>query len=267
MAETIYSELTKEFNHGRTRAILSSGQAVVLHKLAVMSKDGDWILQEDEESLAHILSTLAKRNARYRFGAPLDIRWLQNGWSSHFEFVHKELRVRTDFVTRPPRISEQDRQEFWLNSQQLELPFVNEVILAKLKRTLREKDYPVIGELARKMNLVEQQLLHSRSARDIVELLNKHSHLKTDLSKQRPLLREAEQGIEAVERALDQERRAFIKQDEARLHAYANAANKWSQAWLEITTKVSRLSLLEAHKIITKEAEKVLPFMVEWNYG
>jgi hypothetical protein len=51
----IYVELTKEFNRGKLRAIICSGQAVVLHRLAVMSKDGDWIIYEDEESLNFIL--------------------------------------------------------------------------------------------------------------------------------------------------------------------------------------------------------------------
>lgn len=55
MKENIYLTLTREFNVGRRRAILSSGQAVVLHRLAVMSKDGDWIIRDDEESLRHLL--------------------------------------------------------------------------------------------------------------------------------------------------------------------------------------------------------------------
>ena len=50
----IYVKLTKEFNQGRLRAIICSGQAVVLHRLAIMSKDGDWIIREDEEAIRHI---------------------------------------------------------------------------------------------------------------------------------------------------------------------------------------------------------------------
>ena len=101
---SIYLELTHQFNRGRFRAILSSGQAVVFHRLAVMSKDGDWIIREDCEALDHILSVLEERGARYRFGAPLDSRWLAGGWSSHLEFSYAGVRVRTDFVSRPPRI-------------------------------------------------------------------------------------------------------------------------------------------------------------------
>jgi hypothetical protein len=94
-----------QFKRGRLRAIISSGHAVVLHRLAIMSEDGDWILREDEETMQHILLTLAKFGARYRFGAPLDTRWVAGGWSAHFEFRYRQLRVRTDFATRPPRVA------------------------------------------------------------------------------------------------------------------------------------------------------------------
>jgi len=55
-AVTIYLDLTREFNAGDLRAILSSGQAVVLHRLAVMSKDGDWILEESPAALPQVVS-------------------------------------------------------------------------------------------------------------------------------------------------------------------------------------------------------------------
>lgn len=105
MKTNIYLQLTDEFNAGRLRAIICSGQAAVLHRVAIMSKDGDWILQEDAECCRHILETLERHGAHYRFGAPLDVRWLSQGWSSHLEFTSGPLRIRTDFFTRPPRIS------------------------------------------------------------------------------------------------------------------------------------------------------------------
>ena len=75
MDENPYVKLTTAFNAGRLRAVLSSGQAVVLHRLAIMSKDGDWILREDDETTGHVLDVLAERGApRYRLGAPLVAR-------------------------------------------------------------------------------------------------------------------------------------------------------------------------------------------------
>jgi hypothetical protein len=108
-----YLELTAEFNRGRLRALLSSGQAVVVHRLAVMSKDGDWILREDAEAIGHVLGVLSFHGARYRFGAPLDLRWLAGGWSAHLEIRREVLRIRTDFVSRPPRIAPEQLARMW----------------------------------------------------------------------------------------------------------------------------------------------------------
>ncbi len=136
----IYLELTEAFNKGALRAIICSGQAVVLHRLAIMSKDGDWILREDESALEHVLSVLDAHGARYRYGAPLDVRWMAGGWSAHFEFRHHELRIRTDFFTRPPRIPEADLARIWEEQEGRETPFLDPPDLAAMKKTNRERD-------------------------------------------------------------------------------------------------------------------------------
>jgi len=149
-----YLELTREFNRGELRAIVSSDQAVVLLRLSVASKDGDWILRESTEALGHVLHVLAGHGARYRFGAPLDVRWMAGGWSAHFEFDRGGLRLRTDFVTRPPRLSSVDLAALWEQAAKAEWPHVDPRRLVALKQTGRERDYAVIGELAR---LIEAQ--------------------------------------------------------------------------------------------------------------
>lgn len=256
----IYVELTKEFNRGKIRTIICSGQAVVLHRLAVMSKDGDWIIREDEESLNYILNVLAHYGAKYRFGAPLDIRWLKGGWSSHFEFRHKGLRVRTDFFSRPPRIASERLKQVWEEQQNSDLPFVNVIDLAELKKTNREKDYAVIGELARLMSNPRQQLLFSRSARDILSLAEKFPELITKLEKQRPLLSHAADGREKLEELLDAEKRTLIHKNENRLTLYLKAAEKWTATWPSIERKLANMPLLDAHRILADQAKNVLPF-------
>ncbi len=256
----IYVELTKEFNRGKLRTIICSGQAVVLHRLAVMSKDGDWIIREDEKSLNSILKVLADYGAKYRFGAPLDIRWMKGGWSSHFEFLHKGLRVRTDFFSRPPRISSERLTQVWKEQETSDLPFVNVKDLADLKKTNREKDYAVIGELARLMTNPRQQLLYSRSARDILNLAEKHSKLIIELNEQRPLLSRIAEGREKLEELLDAEKRTLIHQNENRLTHYLKAAEKWTASWPSIEKELSGKPLLEAHKMVIDQAEGVLPF-------
>lgn len=261
----VYQELTLAFNRGRLRAILSSGQAVVMHRLAVMSKDGDWILREDPEALGHVLTILEERGAHYRFGAPLDLRWMTGGWSAHFEFRTNRLRVRTDFVTRPPRITPRALAALWDDAerQPRDIPYTDVVTLAELKKTNRERDYAVIGELARLIDDPARCFLLSRSARDLIALADQCPELLDDAAAQRPLLKHVHDGTDALEAALDAERRQLIHANERRLQAYMEAASDWADAWPEINADVSGLPLREAHAILVSRAESRLPFAAE----
>jgi hypothetical protein len=258
----IYIQLTKEFNEGRLRAIISSAQAVVLHRLAIMSKDGDWILRETESDLGHVLRVLERHGSRYRYGAPLDVRWMAGGWSAHFEFSHDRLRVRADFFTRPPRIPSDQLSRLWKEHAGDGPPFLNVRDLAEMKKTNRERDYAVIGELARRMTQIEDQILYSRSSRDLIRLGEQNPGEIARLSKQRPALRAVTQGRDRLEVELDAERRTLIHANEERLEAYANASARWQSTWPHMTKEIAGLSLLEAHRIIVKQAESVLPMTV-----
>ena len=258
--ENIYLELTREFNRGRKRVIVSSGQAVVLHRLAIMSKDGDWIVRETREDLHYILGMLNARGATYRFGAPLDVRWLEGGWSSHFEFSHDGIRVRCDFFSRPPRLTENELAGLWTAHVDDQIPFLDLETLVKVKQTQREKDYAVIGELARKLPM-DRQLLHSRSARDLIALAVKDPEAVRLAAGTRPLLSHAlAGGRDALEEALDKERRLLMRADENRLNAYSLAAASWQAAWPSLQPTLKGLSLREAHAGILQAAENVLPF-------
>jgi hypothetical protein len=256
----VYLDLTRSFNAGRLRAIVSSGQAVVLHRLAIMSKDGDWIIREDAEAVGHVLQVLAGHGARYRLGAPLDPAWFAGGWSSHFEFQLGDLRVRTDFVSRPPRLSDARLQALWDEQADRDPPFVGPRDLVALKQTNREKDYAVIGELARLLTDPREQLLCSRSARDILALAAQFPELVPDLTAQRPLLGIVGEGRERVEEALDAERRTLMRENEARLVRYATVAAAWVKLWPTVQRETAGLPLPQAHAVICERAAGVLPF-------
>jgi hypothetical protein len=258
----IYLELTRQFNDGRVRAILAGGQAVVLHRLAIMSKDGDWILREDLQTVTHVLTILEKYGARYRFGAPLDVRWMAGGWSAHLEFQWQELRVRTDFITRPPRIDQKSLQRIWRDVEGQETPFLDAADLADMKKTNREKDYVVIGELARRMSDPDDQILYSRSARDLIELAQQYPDRVQHLAGRRAVLVVVDQGREALETALDAERRQLIRANEERLTKYMEAAKPWAAAWPALSRQMDGLPLSEAHRLMVQQAETLLPFTV-----
>jgi hypothetical protein len=262
--QSIYLDLTDEFNAGRLRAIICSGQAVVLHKLAIMSKDGDWIVREDEEALGHLLATLAARGARYRFGAPLDIRWMKGGWSAHLEF-QEQFRVRTDFFTRPPRLSQATLANIWREQAFRSPPVLDPTNLVEMKKTNREKDYVVIGELARLIESPQDKLLCSRSPRDLLALNATHPDLAARLSDRRPLLAELNRGEDQIARLLDEERRHLIRKNEERLQRHTKAAGAWSALWPEVNRRISGMPLREAHAFMIEAAINVLPFGVGEN--
>jgi hypothetical protein len=261
MIKNIYVDLTEQFNEGRLRAVICSGQAAVLHRIAIMSKDGDWIIREDQECLSHIINILEGYGAVYRFGAPLDIRWLKGGWSSHFEFMRGNIRIRTDFFTRPPRLSFNMLEQLWNESEGKHPPFINKNLLAEMKKTNREKDYAVIGELARNMENPRDVFLYSRSARDIIELAGDFPKALEEIKNSRELLSKLPCSTDELEKELDAERRKLMHANEERLLKYADPSRKWAEKWPEVRSLVSGRPLTEAHGTIIKNAEGVLPFV------
>jgi hypothetical protein len=259
---SIYLDLTASFNEGRLRAILSSGQAVVLHRLAVMSKDGDWIVREDDEATDHILHCLDRLGARYRFGAPFDKRWLAGGWSSHFEFTSGSMRVRTDFVSRPPRISAERLEQIWIEIELKDPPFVSLEDLAELKKTNREKDYAILGELARKMTGIENKIRYSRSAKEIIGYIRTDPDLVIRIMKERGISKESLGSVNLLEQALDEERRRLMHANEQRLTRYLENAKQWQALWKEVEREVQGRTLIDAHSLIVERAKTILPFSV-----
>ena len=254
-----YLDLTRQFNQGRLRALVSSGQAVVLHRLAIMSKDGDWVLREDEETMRHVLSVLAGHGARYRFGAPLDVRWLSGGWSAHLEHTGNGLRLRTDFVSRPPRVSVSELDAMWRAAETSDSEVVPLEPLAAMKLTKREKDYAVLGELARRMSDPRAQLRYSRSSRDLARLAAEHPDALADSLQVRPLLAHVARGRDALDAELDRERRTLMRADEARLERYRDAAARWAAIWPGVSRQIEGLGLHDAHRVIVARADGVLP--------
>ena len=177
----IYFSLTREFNADGPIAAIASGQAVVYYRIAIMSKDGDWILKESREACERVLSVLSSKGAHYRPGAPLDTRWLAGGWSSHFEFADERKRIRCDFFSRPPRVPEGALKELFSGDEPDKtnrLPVVDLESLILMKQTQRAKDYPTIGELARQLT-PERELELTTDPDRIVQLAPRFGETST----------------------------------------------------------------------------------------
>ncbi len=262
-ASSIYDALTREFNAGATRVILSSGQACVHYRIAMMSKDGDWIIAEEAEALDHVLAVLERHGARYRLGAPLSSRWLAGGWSSHFEYQERELRVRTDFVSRPARISAARRAALWKDAAGSSLPVVPIPDLIAIKRTLRDRDYAIIGGLALGLKRPEEVLRLSTAPIALEKAVREHAQLAAQLAAERPLLTALLQDPARIRQGLMEERLAWMEADRRRIATYSAALAPWAARWQRIAPELSRLPLRRAHERLMVEAAGMLPELVE----
>jgi len=251
----VYFELTREFNRLGPVAALSSGQAVVYHRLAIMSKDGDWIVREAPEACAQVLSVLSQHGARHRPAAPLDVRWLCGGWSSHFEYVdERERRIRCDFVSRPPRVSPDAIASMFRGpAAQQDFPVVDLETLIRIKQTGRAKDYAVIGELARQLP-PDEEIEWTTDVDRILDLA-----ITAGGRSSRPSVRAAHGGAgrAAVVSALAQEIDELQQADRRRLAMYQRAGEPYLNEFRRM--RLERLPLERAHEEACRLAEALLP--------
>jgi hypothetical protein len=251
----VYFDLTREFNADGPIAALASGQAVVYYRIAIMSKDGDWVIRETPAACARILDVLTAAGASYRTGAPLDLRWLAAGWSSHFEFFdEKGRRIRCDFFSRPPRVDPGGVDRLFRDATD-PLLAVDLASLILMKRTQRAKDYAVIGELARRLPAAEEVELTTDPDR-LLQLGPGHGGASA-----RPAAKAALAGDrDAVVVALAREQDAHQRADRARLDAYAAAAAPYTAAFVKLAGADRRLP--DAHGRVVSLADHLLPTRV-----
>jgi len=249
----IYFELTEAFNRVAPTVVLASGQAVVYHRLAIMSKDGDWIIRETQEACDRVFGELEARGARYRPAAPLDVRWLAGGWSSHFEFFDaRQRRIRCDFCSRPPRVAAAVVNALFDAPPTLHV--VDVPVLIALKQTQRAKDYPIIGELATRLAPRDEIAVTTDPDRIIA--------LAPDFgdASDRPCVREARQAPvdrRAVVAALAEEIDDLQQRDRRRVAVYEAAAEPYLEACRALD--LSTLGLRAAHACMIEIAERLLP--------
>jgi len=255
MTTNVYFDLTETFNAVGPIAILGSGQAVVFHRVAIMSKDGDWILRETPEACRRVLKILTERGARYRPGAPLDPRWLAGGWSSHLEFFDdRERRIRCDFFSRPPRIDPEEIDRWFAEASSERLLLVVDIgSLIRMKQSQRAKDYPVIGELSRRLP-PEEEIEQTTDPDRILALAQDYG-----TGSRREAVRAAVGGLgraEVVARLAQEIDRRQVA-DRNRLERYQVAAQPYMRAFRE--RGINRLPLGEAHDAMLRLAEELLP--------
>jgi len=251
----VFFELTEAFNAAGVIALLASGQAVVFYRIALMSKDGDWVLRESEGACLRVRQILSQRGARYRPGAPLDPRWLAGGWSSHFEFFDAQRRrIRCDFVSRPPRLAAEELDAMFAAAHgEGTLRVVDPERLIRLKQTQRAKDYPVIGELSRLLP-PQRELELTTDPDRILELA---PHFGGDSRRESVGLVRRGRSREDIVVALAREIDRLQLDDRLRLDRYEHAARPYLEAFRSAVP--SQATLEAAHATAVGLAERLLP--------
>ena len=104
---TWFRELADEIRDTGTPAEITSGLACVHHRLAEVTKDCDiWIPPTSLAAFKHLVLTRQWQGhlALYRsaLSVPLDVRWLNGGWSAHIVWEGRP-KAQVDRVLLVPR--------------------------------------------------------------------------------------------------------------------------------------------------------------------
>ena len=132
------------------RFAITSGMACVRLGLQQTTKYSDWILPPEEVDALRGLLVRRERSMppwvmRYRsiFGAPLDAAWIAGGWTTHLAIRvgGDDQSHHLDFFGRPPRV------KAW-RSDPSDPDFADRDTVTRMKKTDRDKDWPIVGALA-----------------------------------------------------------------------------------------------------------------------
>src|SRR5438034_6129543 len=147
--ERFYEGLVLRAREQGVICAITSGMACVAYGVAQATKDCDLLCTPDSvDRLFSIVrdTKLKGATASYRghITPPLDARWLHGGWTSHFVWRAPDQEAYLDVFGVAPRAStrwEEDLHGFYSGPH----------IVAEMKRTDRDKDWPFATALGVKL--------------------------------------------------------------------------------------------------------------------
>jgi len=222
--------------HG-IRHVLTSGMACVEYGIQQNTKDTDWIIHpEDLEKLIAMLCECERGltgcnwlvSYRPLFGAPFLQEYHQGGWTSHL-FIHDEPgspEHHLDFFGHPPRV--RLSEVFADSTRHLAKP----LIVAQMKKTDRDKDWPMVESLSWYAGSDWDALLHLRTAEKLQQMWwDCPKDLKPALVERRPLLRELEIGELKLAKCLAIERMIWEQVNKQRYRRYQTEWKDFLRRW------------------------------------
>lgn len=240
-----YENLVMQLRSRNVVCGITSGMACVHFRVAESTKHCDILcLPAGFEALLKLLeeTQLDELACHYRgnLSPPLDERWHRGGWTSHFTWGRGPDELTLDVFGRALRAVEP-----WEN--ELAGLYVSPHIVAQMKRTDRDKDWPFINSLGKRL-LGQGDMrgwLHLYSSADVLE------HLETvpcpeDILALRPALRLAVEKDKRLAGALSAERKLWEELDRLRIQIYQRALRPYLVAVRRRQTPAAA-SLREQH--------------------
>lgn len=217
------------------RFAITSGQACVHFGLQQTTKDSDWIIPPDDlNGLRQMLigweaGGICQANYRPICGAPLDAGFLGRGWTSHLSIVERNSRLEhhVDVFGKPPRVRA-------LELDPADSAIASRHVVAQMKKTDRDKDWPFVFSLGR-------QMLDAGDPRGVLHLQDADALIaawpmvplveRTELVRLRPLLALLDHEPARLRRAVAVERAIWVSVNRGRYQVFQRAWKDFFRRW------------------------------------
>lgn len=263
--ERFYEGLVSRARRRGVNCAITSGMACVAFGISETTKDCDLLCAPDSASeLLDLLGTAALEGQfpayRGNLSAPLETRWFRGGWTSHFVWAPAESGAYLDIFGIAPRSSspwETEVHGFYASPH----------TVAEMKRTVREKDWPVVTALGARMieKDDERGWLHIYDE-DLLRTFTETAKHSRQLLKLRPVLELAANNDPMLRAALRAEIAYWHELDRARLGIYERAVRPYM-----VAVRKCRLprgaTMAEQHDLRVRCAEEYLPINPLRDYG
>ena len=197
---------------------------------------------------------------RGNISPPLDARWHRGGWTSHFQWDNEPEATKLDIFGHALRESSPWPEDlFGL--------YANPHTVAEMKRTNRDKDWPFISALGKRMIQADDERgwLHLFDAHQLQELFVQYS-CPPEIIASRPALRFAQDKDPRVAGALNAERKIWEELDRRRIYILEQPLRHYVSAVRKARVG-KNLSLKEEHALRLICAEQTLPENPLKDYG
>lgn len=212
---------------------VTSGQACVHYGIQQTTKDSDWIIPLD--AVGKLLAKLCEWDASepwrvaYRriCGAPLDSAYLGRGWTTHLMIADPGKAHHIDIFGKAPRVRR-------LETDNDDPDFVSRHVLAQMKKTDRDKDWPIVFSCG-------QQMLERGDWRGVLHLQDADwlvrwwpsvpVQRRPVLIRERPLLGMIDHQPQRLRRAIAIERTVWVSVNKSRHTCYQRAWKQWYRSW------------------------------------